>query len=78
MNLFQPHEIRYAQKNTTSHRQCKDFLFDKGRRPSAFRTGASKVYFAKSYPEAFPESVLISPDQHTVNKQLIWEYHSLS
>lgn len=77
MNLFKYHEIRYAEKNCNRYQHFGNGFFkpEKGGLNGGFREERSKVYFGKTY-ETFPDSLLIPPEQHTVSKKLIWEYHS--
>lgn len=76
MNLFKRHEIRYAKENCETYQNLGNAFFYKGEkgRLMNFRVEGSKVYFGKTYKQ-FPDSLLIPPEQHTVSKKLIWEYH---
>lgn len=75
MTLFQPHEILYAQKNTSGFRMFDGFFFDNERK-TTYHKQKSKVYFG-TRAEDLPKDLIIDPDRHTVKNQLIWQYHSL-
>lgn len=75
MTLFQPHEIRYAQKNTEGFKAFSDFFFDNERK-TTYHKEKSKVYIGTK-AESLPKELMIEPDRHTVKNQLIWQYHSL-